>query len=247
MKNIIKKISSVFLAIFTVLCLYFMIKGKVGIISAYGLIAFNGVRVVLETYTVKIIVDRLNISESLKEEIPRKTGHMLACFVTFPMIYFSFKNTIHMPICLGILTITFFIICKLGLLKMIKRNDENSSNVMGCIYMIGGAFIISIFSYINNGLLVPHALSIMSLGLGDPMACIIGKKFGKHKFKNGKSVEGIIGFIIGATIAMYIFSHIAIWKLLIIATVGALTEFYSGDYDNLLIQIFVTLSAFIII
>ena len=33
-------------------------------------------------------------------------------------------------------------------------------------------------------------LGVMVLGVGDPSAAYFGKKYGRVKFKNGKSVEG---------------------------------------------------------
>lgn len=247
MKNVIKKTSSVALLLFTIGCLYFAVQGKVGIMAAYGLIVFNSIRVVIEIIASKTIIKKLNIPESIKEEIPRKVGHMLISFITYPMAYFSFKGTIHLPICAGVFTLVFFILSNIGLMSMLDRGEDKNNNIHAVAYLIGGMFITSVISYFNPEFLVPGALGVMVVGLGDPMACIIGRNFGKHKFKNGKTVEGFIGFIIGATIAMYIFSHIVIWKLLIIAIVGAIVELFSGDYDNLLIQTISAITALFII
>ena len=63
----IKKIISISLTIFTLGCLYFMSKGMVGISAAYILIAFNIARVFAEVYATKLIVNKLNIPESIKQ------------------------------------------------------------------------------------------------------------------------------------------------------------------------------------
>ena len=242
----IKKMASISLLIFTFGCLYFMSKGAVGITAAYFLIIFNIVRVFLEIYAAKLIADRLDIKQSIREEIPRKVGHMLVCFITYPMIYFSFKGTIHMSLFILFALIFLLIAQPLGILDIMKR-EVSDDNISAIKYLAIGALILSIISYLNPDFLIPTALGVMSLGLGDPMACFVGKTFGKHKIVGNKTLEGVIGFIIGATIAMYIFSGISLLKLIPIAICGAITELYSNKYDNALIQIVVCLAAYIII
>lgn len=244
----IKKVSSALLLIFTLGCLYFMSKGVVGISAAYFLITFNVVRVIFEVFASRVIADKLKISDKLKSEIPRKVGHMLVCFITFSMIYYSFKNTIHIVLYLALATIVMIIATNMKWYKqMVSRKDMRHDNLYCIPMMVGGFGINAIFSLINPAFNIPMVLGFMTLGLGDPMACFIGKAFGKHKIYKNKTLEGFIGFIIGATIAMYIFSSLSIVKLLIIAFAGAITELFSDKYDNLLIQLVVATIAFVIL
>lgn len=247
MNNIIKKSGSALIAIFTIACLYFMSLGKVGIVAAYGLIGFNIVRVFLEIIVAKKISDKLKISDKIKEEIPRKTAHILVCIITLPMIYYSFKGTTHILLFPVIGISLVYILDKIGFLqKNLSRNDDKSVDTM--VYSLIGGFVINIIiSAFYPEYTIGILLGVVALGIGDPMACFIGKTLGKHKLPNGKSVEGFIGFIIGATLSMFLFTHITIWKLLIISVVGAITELYSGDYDNVLIQVVVAIMAVIIL
>jgi dolichol kinase len=117
-------------------------------------------------------------------------------------------------------------------------------------------------------LIFPPEISVLSLGFlvfGDPMAAYVGSNYGKHRFSNGKSWEGIIAF----SFASLIFGVLALWALqsqssnsgfeiyrrdtgvdwlvVILVCIGglvaALTEFLSGTSwkgfldDNLLIPI----------
>lgn len=243
----IKKIISVLLTIFTLGCLYFMSKGMVGISAAYILIAFNIARVFVEVYAAKLIVNKLKIPESIKQEIPRKLGHMLISFVTASMVYFSFKGTIHMPICVIAIFIFVLIIERTELIKLISRNDDDADNLESIKYYVLAAMINFTIAYFNPAYLMPTMLGIMTVGAGDPCACFIGKLFGKRKIYKHKSLEGFIGFIIGAIIAMYIFSGISIYYLIPIAICGAIAELYSDKYDNLVIQLTTALIAFIIL
>ena len=92
-----KKITSTIFIIFTIGCLYFMRKGLVGILAAYVLITFQIIRMVLKIAALQFICksDKLKIRDSIKEEIPRKWGHLELCYITIPMVYFSFNSTIQ--------------------------------------------------------------------------------------------------------------------------------------------------------
>ncbi|MDF3820123.1 dolichol kinase [Leptospira sp. 96542] len=107
-------------------------------------------------------------------------------------------------------------------------------------------------------------LSILFLVIGDPSAAYIGSKYGKHRFYNGKSREGILGFFIPAflfsVITLYLISSedphhfLSVmgadgveWKPIIIAFFGVFaactTEFFANTTakglidDNLLIPL----------
>ena len=248
MNGILKKTSVVLFTSVTIASLWLMSLGLVGTIWAYVLIFFNIFRVVIEIIGAKKISERLKISTKFKEEIPRKTGHILICLVTLPMIYFSFIGTWHISILFVLALLLILILAKTGFLdKMISRSTAETSNNYSIVGILMGFFINSTVAIFIPQYTIPTALGFTALGLGDPMACLVGKKFGKHKFKNGKSVEGVLGFIVGATISMFVMTHVAIWKLLIIATVGAIVELYSEDYDNICIQLAVAFVAVFLI
>ncbi len=243
-----KKMVSIFFILFTLGCLYYMSKGLVGFALAYVLILFNVIRVLIEVSVSRVVAERLNISEGIKEEIPRKVGHILIHLITFPMIYYSFKGTIHVLIFLPLAIAIFCLLIKTGLLeKMVHRDSGHNDNLNSALYSIIAFFINMILALYNPSFTIPCLLGFATVGLGDPCACLVGKKFGKHKIYKGKTLEGVIGFVIGATISMYIFSGIAIWKLIPIAISGAIAELFSNDYDNMCIQLVVCLTAFLIL
>ena len=127
-----KKISSALLLIFTIGCLYFMSKGLVGIPAAYVLITFHIVRMILKIAALQFLCksNKLKIRDNIKEEIPRKFGHLELCYITIPMVYFSFNGTIHMilyPI-LGLIT-TFILKCTGLLKKLVERKDNKDDNL----------------------------------------------------------------------------------------------------------------------
>lgn len=44
--------------------------------------------------------------------------------------------------------------------------------------------------------------AVLTLGFGDPVAALVGKRFGKHKLIGNKTLEGALGFAVAATLAV---------------------------------------------
>ncbi|ACS34635.1 diacylglycerol/polyprenol kinase family protein [Thermococcus gammatolerans] len=66
--------------------------------------------------------------------------------------------------------------------------------------------------------------------LGDAMAAIIGKNFGRHRFSNGKSLEGSLAYFLSALLVIYPLLGL---KLAIAgALIGTLVEFYGLPPDD---------------
>ena len=51
-------------------------------------------------------------------------------------------------------------------------------------------------------------VSMILLSVGDPAAAIFGEYFGKHRFRNGKSLEGLFGFILVGMLCCLLFLYI---------------------------------------
>ena len=85
------------------------------------------------------------------------------------------------------------------------------------------------------------AIGLVKADFSDPAAAVIGKRYGKHRFDNGRSVEGTLTFVLVgtlvATATMAIFhGDVALWRALVIAfvasTAGGLTELFSTRLDD---------------
>lgn len=85
------------------------------------------------------------------------------------------------------------------------------------------------------------ALAVTALGVGDPAAALIGRRYGKTRIVHGRSLEGTLTFFAVSTVASL--AVLQIWHAefglgtaLIIASIasaaGALTELYSGRVDD---------------
>lgn len=85
------------------------------------------------------------------------------------------------------------------------------------------------------------AAGVMALGLGDPAAALIGRRWGKTKIIHNRSLEGATAFVVVAATAVFaafLVFHPEIpltTKLIaaaVAALVGAITELYSGKIDD---------------
>ncbi len=78
--------------------------------------------------------------------------------------------------------------------KIMKEAERNRMN--GVVpYMLSNAIIVAIF---------PSQIIFMSMAyllIGDPLAAYFGSKYGKYRFSNGKSLIGVLAFVIASSIA----------------------------------------------
>jgi dolichol kinase len=141
--------------------------------------------------------------------------------------------------------------------SLMKEAEKNRMN--GVIpYMLSNAIIVAFF---------PAQIIFLSMAfllVGDPFAAYFGSKYGKYRFYNGKSLVGVVSFILASSLAglllMFIFqktygeSYFSFYKsgsfhflgffiIILGAISAALAEFFSGHAlgglleDNLLIPV----------
>ncbi|EKR62835.1 MULTISPECIES: diacylglycerol/polyprenol kinase family protein [Leptospira] len=133
--------------------------------------------------------------------------------------------------------------------------EEEKTRLNGTLpYFLSCAFVVLLF---------PPEISILAmlfLVIGDPTAAWIGTFYGKHRFSNGKSVEGIVAFVVVCSIVGFVFMYLSetsdkrnflrtedfvfynsLIFLIPAILISAVTELYCGTYwnglvdDNLLI------------
>ena len=135
-----------------------------------------------------------------RNEVARKIIHM-SSFLIVLFIYFVDKLTACIVI--GLLLLLLFtgnsllLYSKFRFLNDIKvkyfsfllRDNEKYGYISSNWFLLGCFLSVLLFQkYIAM-------LGITVLIFGDAFAALIGMRFGKHRFKNGKSVEGTLAFI----------------------------------------------------
>lgn len=88
---------------------------------------------------------------------------------------------------------------------------------------------------------IPGAMAVMVLGFGDPAAALIGRRWGRTKLVNNRSLEGTVAFALVAFLACIVVlgifhGDLAATTMLLIAAlaavVGALVELFSRRIDD---------------
>lgn len=95
------------------------------------------------------------------------------------------------------------------------------------------------------------ALAVITIGLGDPAAGFVGRRYGRHRLVNGRSLEGSLAYVVVSFLAGW--AALAIWHpalggravaaAAVAAVAGAVTElFCSRVDDNFAVPIVVSLA-----
>ncbi|MDX1960584.1 MAG: dolichol kinase [Leptospiraceae bacterium] len=222
-----------------------------------------------------------------KFNFSRKLFHLIGFFVPIVMYFDLFKDVLGLAHASR--AILFFIILLnlflMGLIEILRLNiqsfnqfyvqnfgalmkEEEKKRMNGVVpYLISNAIIVAFFP--------PEVifLSMAFLLIGDPVAAYFGANYGKFRFYNGKSLVGIVSFVLASIICGLIlmlifqnthghslfslyskdsFNWFGFWIISIGALTSGLAEFFSGHAlggfleDNLLIPVVgsITLSAF---
>nr|WP_321498022.1 CTP--2,3-di-O-geranylgeranyl-sn-glycero-1-phosphate cytidyltransferase [uncultured Methanolobus sp.] len=121
---------------------------------------------------------------------------------------------------------------KLPVLHVVLRQKEKSAIGSYVYFTIGALIAVSVFS--KN---IAFAAILMTT-FGDMSAALIGKRFGKIRISNGKSLEGCIAeFIVDLTIAVLLIEDPFISLIMAFTATYVETTFVKID-DNLAIPIF---------
>lgn len=185
---------------------------------------------------------------SIKSELKRKALHLSG--LTVPLIYLIFGQKVAMGF-VAFALVAFLILepfriveelrdkvkRKLGVyvrdeiinlvereLEAISREHEKYS-IGAHIYFTAAALIIVCF--------FPRDIAIGAITvatLGDAIAAIVGKPLGKHRFKNGKSVEGSLAYFLSAFLILVLLIDLP--HAFVGALAGTLAEFYELPPDD---------------
>jgi dolichol kinase len=121
---------------------------------------------------------------------------------------------------------------KLPVLHVVLRQKEKNAIGSYVYFTIGALIVVSVFS--KN---VAFAAILMTT-FGDMSAALVGKRFGRIRISNGKSLEGCIAeFIVDLILAILLLGNPFISLLMAFTATYVETTFVKID-DNLAIPIF---------
>lgn len=91
-----------------------------------------------------------------------------------------------------------------------------------------GAHLYFAIAALINVLLFPMQIAISTIivaTISDALAAIVGKSLGRHRFKNGKSIEGSAAFFLSALLVFYFFVPLPL--AIVGAIAGTVVEFFN--------------------
>jgi dolichol kinase len=107
----------------------------------------------------------------------------------------------------------------------LKRGETNT--LTGATYMLGGAALSMLMFEPPIA-----AVALYCVAIGDPLAAIVGKRYGFRRYRNGRSFEGSMAMFIACVVVMYIVGDYPAPLLFAAATVATLAEAFSGTLDD---------------
>lgn len=188
----------------------------------------------------------------------RKLFHFLICLVYSLGFYYD-RNLLFLC-SYGMLIV--LVLCeiiryhKIGVLSgyiedissvFIDEKDSKSKLVLSHIYLLVGLSFplwISNFEIFNLGQLS----GLITVGVGDSFASLIGSRFGKHKLPGSKkkSLEGSLGLIFSELFVLLVLAELGLFDPFNLSNIAstscfllitAFVEAYTNDNDNLILPI----------
>ena len=188
---------------------------------------------------------------SIKRELKRKALHVTGLVV--PLVYYLFGREAALTLT-GIAFFLFVILEPFRIIEELRDNikrrlrlyvdndvfermevlerqiDEitrghERNRVAAHIYFAAASFIVIYFFPMN---IAVGAITVATVG--DALAAIIGKSLGRHRFSNGKSLEGSLAYLLSAILILV--PLVGLQGALIGAVAGTIAEFYNLPPDD---------------
>lgn len=175
---------------------------------------------------------------SFRSELARKATHMTALVIPGGYYILSFNKTemlyVMVPITLLMILIDiarlrnwFFWRAFAGkIIEPIIREHEIAGDFTGATYILISV-CLTVFLYDKPVTIAALAFIIV----GDTFAALIGRKLGRHKFRN-KSLEGSLACLAGTIIVAIVAPDLNLYVALAGAVVATVVEALSFDVDD---------------
>ena len=87
--------------------------------------------------------------------------------------------------------------------------SDNSVRVLQVDSVNSMTWLITSLAVLANSFDGMHCMvGVVILGVGDPTAAWFGRFYGKHRLSNGKSLEGLLGFVIVSILACVVYFNV---------------------------------------
>lgn len=202
--------------------------------------------IIVYTYLLLVLGGAFAISKIFKNNEKSRNLIHICAGLGWIIYRLFFPATIH-PVLISASFVILTVLTTILKVDFVERKDGS----LGTVFYTLSMLIMSVLGYNNPLLFDVFGLVIISLSCGDAAANIVGTSLGRIKIYQKKSLEGSIACSVVAMTAMMIirqiFSiNISTVAIIIMALLCAVTELYSGAYDNIAIPLVLYMMAFII-
>ena len=210
----------------------------------YGIILSVGLTIIslfLSTY--------LQRKHNLSEESSRKLIHIsISNWWIIAMIFFdNWLIASIIPLLYIILNVISY------QMKLVKAMERTSNNHLGTVYFpISLLILVIMFFGIWNEPYI-GGIGVLIMGYGDGFAGLIGKKYGKHKIVENKTIIGSLSMFLFSLLVSIVLLSIynpSVWTIeiaLALAIIATLLEMFSKHgLDNLTVPIVTSTLYFLI-
>lgn len=170
----------------------------------------------------------------------RKAFHLLSSLIILLFALYCPESIYRLILLFLLLSVVIFEILRLRYPQKIPferlwaplLKDRERKSPSDALWFCLGLFLASLIG--------PHEyqpLIVLLLGLSDPSAEIIGRKFGKIKNSLGKSLEGSLGFALTSTVIASLFLQTPLWMTLLFFVLPITCLEYLTVKDNLWIPL----------
>jgi dolichol kinase len=224
--------------VFSILLLVALPFSKSGILLAQS--GFLGIMPSM----LKLIENSENKKENKRLEISRDVVHLIIgiAIISFTALLPDPRQLIVALITMGFILGSYTIISKGKFSRMLyKFERKNTYFGSGAIWLALGALLAMGFIFSRNFLIAVLA----AIFIGDPLATIVGVKFGKHRifYNREKSVEGSSAYFAAVLAVSYPF--IGLYALPV-ALIAAFVESWGIKIDdNLMVPIILSILLFL--
>jgi len=198
---------------------------------------------------ISTLLTRKNI---LKDEGSRKFIHIgVSNWWILAMIFFD--NNIYASIVPALFIVLNYLSYRKNLFTAMERGGDKED--LGTVYYAISLFILSILTFKNINYAYIGALGILTMGYGDGLAAVIGKRYGRKKYKIFGSTKSLIGsltmFVVTFIVSLIILSiynptNIIIYSFVLAVFATLLELFTPKGFDNLSVPLGTSLIYYIL-
>ena len=116
--------------------------------------------------------------------------------------------------------------------KMLRDEPRHGQWIVsGSPYVLAAAFLVSLLFG-----RVPAAAAMTVMLIGDTAAALIGRRFGRHRAPNNKSVEGVVAFLIASWIALAVLFAVCGAEQMLKLLAGEQTAPFRSNHRTVLVK-----------